>query len=310
MNAEVNPNAKHVAGSVHCCVGDCHENLAALAQQSDKGHVAEFNDLRTQTFPVLDLRAFGLVGDTLQLTTCDLASGSKNVHCASANFSASTDVGKGLWFLGVGASSGYLNTRITAVTDSTHVVVNDAAATAVASGGTLWYGTDNTAAWCKAMQCTVATPPNKLYTAQPGRTVLLPHGTYAITGTVYTRNADVLRGDGYTGSQVILFRTDGECARPHMGANASAGPNTYTMDSGGSVLGVEGIAWAAPESALSVCVDTGGYSGFEIARNWFLGCGLGVLVRANIGTIHDNVYDSSTHEWNSHYGQHGQGRLQ
>src|ERR1035441_6696475 len=63
-------------------------------------------DARTANFPVMDLRAYGLVGDGTRLQTCNIASGQEVVTCTGSAFS-SADVGKGAFFAGAGASGAY-----------------------------------------------------------------------------------------------------------------------------------------------------------------------------------------------------------
>ncbi|MGC2110998.1 MAG: hypothetical protein WA655_15870, partial [Candidatus Korobacteraceae bacterium] len=154
--------------------------------------------------------------------------------------------------------------------------------------------TDNTAAWCAAMNCTSASVPNTVYSPQPGRTVRLPRGTYFLTGSAYTRNGDQLMGDGYTGTSVMLFDPTGQIHLLYMGSNASHGTNTGTIDGGGLDNRVSGIFFATPENGPGYCIDTNGYSGWDIDHNWFQ-CGVGIFVNnSNIGRVTANTCDSST----------------
>jgi hypothetical protein len=249
-------------------------------------------DARTANFPVMDLRDYGLVGDGAILANCNIASGQKVVTCSGSAFT-SADAGKGAFFQGAGAAGAYLNTTIASYQSATQVTLAAAASTTVA-GGTLFYGTDNTAAWCAAMNCASANVPNALFTVQPGRTVRLPRGTYFLTGSAYTRNGDQLVGDGYTGTEVMLFDPTGNIHLLYMGSNASAGANTGTIDSGGLDNRVSGILFATPEAAPGYCIDTNGYSGWDIDHNWFM-CGVGIFVNhSNIGRVTANTCDSST----------------
>jgi hypothetical protein len=144
------------------------------------------------------------------------------------------------------------------------------------------------------MNCTHANVPNSVFTVQPGRTVRLPRGTYLLTGSAYTRNGDQLMGDGYTGTEVMLFDPTGNIHLLYLGSNASAGANTGTLDGGGLENRVSGIFFATPESGPGYCVDTNGYSGWDVDHNWFQ-CGVGIFVNnSNIGRVTDNTCDSST----------------
>ncbi len=248
-------------------------------------------DLRTANFPVMDLRNYGLQGDGLLLNGCNITAGQSVVTCSASSFTAA-DVGKGAFFQGAGASANFLNSTIASYQSPTQVTLQAAASTTVTSGS-LWYGTDNTAAWCAAMNCTSATFPNQIYSSQPGRTVLLPRGTYFISGTAYTRNNDNLVGAGQAATQVLLFNSTNSLNALCMGSNASAGANTCTLDAGTQNLDVEGILWGTPENGSQVCVTPLAYSGFEVKNNWFE-CGIGVQVQGNIGSVIGNTFDSST----------------
>ena len=266
--------------------------IGNVAPNSVNATVSAAQDSRTANFPVMDLRDYGLVGDGTILSSCNITNGQKVVTCTGSAFS-SADVGKGAFFYGAGVAGAYLNTTIASYQSSTQVTLTAAASTTV-SGGTLYYGTDNTTAWCAAMNCGNANAPNAIYTAQPGRTVRLPRGTYFLTGSAYTRNGDQLIGDGYTGTEIMLFDPTGNIHLLYMGSNASAGPNTGTLDSGGLENRVSGILFATPEAGPGYCLDTNGYSGWDVDHNWFM-CGVGIFVNnSNIGRVTANTCDSST----------------
>jgi hypothetical protein len=253
--------------------------------------VSTAQDSRTANFPVMDLRNYGLKGDGLLQSGCNIVSGQTVVTCSASSFTPA-DVGKAAFFPGAGSSSAFLHSVIASYQSATQVTLLDAASTTV-SNGPLWYGTDNTAAWCAAMNCTSATLPNTLFSPQPGRTVLLPRGTYFISGTVYTRNNDNLIGAGQAATQVLLFSPANGLNALCMGANASGGTNTCTLDSGTQNIDVEGILWGTPENGSQVCVNPLTYSGFEVKNNWFE-CGIAVSIQGNIGSVIGNTFDSST----------------
>ena len=253
--------------------------------------VASAGDLTTANFPVMDLRNYGLKGDGLLLHNCSITTGLAVVTCPGSAFTAN-DVGKGGFFEGAGAAGAYLNTTIASYQSPTQVTLAAPASTTVA-GGSFWYGTDNTAAWCAAMNCTSTATPNQLYSPQPGRTVLLPRGTYFITGTAYTRNNDNLIGAGQAATQVLLFNSTNSMSVLCLGSNASAGTNTCTVDAGTQNLDVEGILWGTPENGSQICINPLNYSGFEIKNNWFE-CGVAVSILGNIGSVIGNTFDAST----------------
>ena len=159
----------------------------------------------------MDLRNYGLKGDGLLQTGCNITASQNIVTCTGSSFTAA-DIGKAAFFPGAGAAGAFLNSSIASYQSPTQVTLHDTASTTM-SNASLWYGTNNTAAWCAAMNCTSATPPNTLFSSQPGRTVLMQCGTYFISGTVYTRNNDNLigRGPGGDTSAVIQSGEQSEC---------------------------------------------------------------------------------------------------
>ena len=265
--------------------------MASVDHQGLNAAVGNVQDLRTAEFPAFDLRNYGLKGDGLLLPACNITAGQRTVTCTGSTFTAS-DVGKGAFFQSAGASGGFLNTTVASYQSATQITLA-AAATTTVTNGSLWYGTDNTAAWCAAMNCNSATPPNQLYSPKPGRTVLLPRGTYFLTGTVYTRNNDNLIGAGQAATQVLLFNPTNNMNVLCLGSNASAGPNTCTQDAGTQNLDVEGILWGTPENGSQVCINPLTYSGFEIKNNWFE-CGIAISIEGNIGSVIGNTFDAST----------------
>ena len=265
--------------------------MAALNNLGLNATVATAQDLSTTNFPVMDLRNYGLKGDGLLLTACNITAGQAVVTCTGSAFTAN-DVSKGAFFQGAGAAGAYLNTTIAGYQSPTQVTLAAAASTSV-SNGSLWYGTDNTAAWCAAMNCTSTVTPNQIYSPQPGRTVLLPRGTYFLTGTAYTRNNDNLIGAGQAATQVLLFNAANNLNVLCLGSNASAGSNTCTQDSGTQNLDAEGILWGTPENGSQVCINSLNYSGFEIKNNWFE-CGIAIYIQGNIGSVIGNTFDSGT----------------
>jgi hypothetical protein len=265
--------------------------MAALNNLGLNATVATAQDLSTANFPVMDLRNYGLKGDGLLLTACNITAGQTTVTCTGSAFTAG-DVNKGAFFQGAGAAGAYLNTTIVSYQSPTQVTLA-ASASATVSNGSLWYGTDNTAAWCAAMNCTSTATPNRIYSPQPGRTVLLPRGTYFLTGTAYTRNNDNLIGAGQAATQVLLFNPANSMNVLCPGSNASAGSNTCTQDAGTQNLDVEGILWGTPENGSQVCINPLTYSGFEIKNNWFE-CGIAIYIQGNIGSVIGNTFDAGT----------------
>jgi hypothetical protein len=255
------------------------------------------NDWRTSGYPVIDLRSKGLVGDGQIVKTCSIALGKPLLTCSGASF-VSADVGKAIGISGAGASEAYLNTTIASVQSATQISLAVSASATVVSNGVIWYGTDNTAAWCSAVGCTTATTPNMYGSRQPGRVFILPYGIYIVSGTVYLHNNDnLVNPNGQAATELVLLNGTPNVELMCLSGNASNGANTCTVDSNGTQQNaVEGIMFQTPEASQN-CIDAGsaagGISGFSIHNNWFE-CGTGIVVNGNIGHIWSNTFDSST----------------
>ncbi len=100
------------------------------------------------TFCVLSFcvtpKDYGAKGDTQQLSTCGISSGSANLTCSGAGFT-SADVGKAIAVVGASVSGNTLATTISTFTGSTQVSLATSASTTVSNALT-YYGTDDTAA--------------------------------------------------------------------------------------------------------------------------------------------------------------------
>ncbi len=245
-------------------------------------------DLRTASLPVMDMRAYGVVGDGQVLSTCSITAGQKTAQCTGAAFT-SNDVGKGGFFQGAGTAGAFLNSKIDSVQDATHITLHDAAATTVASNGTFYYGTDNTVPWCAAVNCNSGTVPNQLATPQPGRKLVLPRGTYFVTGSIYSRNGDTLIGDGGTGTEIYQFDPTGAKDLLILGGWNNSG--TPTLDPGGLSNVVQGVAFFQPETTSGACVNTMGGSGIDVIHNWFA-CNRGVVAKGNLIRVLHNTCDN------------------
>lgn len=249
------------------------------------------NDFRTANFPVLDVRDYSVTGDGTQLSTCSIGAVSSAVHCTTSSFTAA-DIGKGAFFSAAGAGGGYLNTTILTVVDANDITL--ATPSSFASTGLFFYGTDNTAAWCSMMNCTSSQGPNSIYTPSPGRRIFVPRGTYIFTGSIGSRNSDQLVGADQTATQFLFLSPTTSQTFLWLGSWNSSG--TWILDSGGAENSVRGILFSTPESAAQTCINTNGYSGFDINSNWFE-CGFGINLSASpIGSVMDNTFDSNN--WN------------
>jgi hypothetical protein len=122
----------------------------------------------------VNVKDYGAKGDGLALTSCSITATSTTVTCSGTSFTTS-DVGKVVDIVGAGSSgpSNILSTSISAVASNTSITVANAATNTV-SGAAGNYGTDDTAALNAAF--TAAYTGNK--------SVLIPTGTYEVSGTV------------------------------------------------------------------------------------------------------------------------------
>ena len=255
------------------------------------------SDSRTANFPVMDLRDYNIVGDLLNLSGCSMTALSTMVTCSSASFT-SADVGKGAAMSGANTAGAYLYSSIAAYVSPTQVNLTNAAIVS-SSAASFWYGTNNTAAWCTAMNCNSATVPNKVFTPQPGRTVRLPRGAYGLwcsgfsTGTaptINTRNGDRLRGDGNTVTEIAQFDCTGAADILALGSWNNAG--VQTLDTGGLSNVVDGIHFISPQGTGNA-VNLMGGSGIDVTNNWFTVAN-GVYANANIARITGNTADYLT----------------
>ena len=247
--------------------------------------------LSTANFPVMDVRAYGIKGDGAGISNCTGSAGSPNVSCTGTTFTAS-DIGKMVQFIGAGASGNTLAATVAGCSPScpsSTVVLS----TNVLTSGTnqLYYGTDNTAAWCAMMNCTSPNGPNNLYTSSPGRRVFVPRGTYFFSDSIGSRNGDQIVGADESATEMVMFNGDAYHEFLYLGSYKSG--STWTLDAGGLDNGVRGILFSTPLSAGQTCIEGLKYSGFNIDHNWFE-CGIGIQVEGSIGSITGNTFDSNT----------------
>ena len=277
-------------------IGSTTPNSVA-ATTATVSSVLTASDSRTANFPVMDLRDYNIVGDLLNLSGCSMTALSTMVTCSSASFT-SADVGKGAAMSGANTAGAYLYSSIAAYVSPTQVNLTNAAIVS-SSAASFWYGTNNTAAWCAAMNCNSATVPNKVFTPQPGRTVRLPRGAYGLwcsgfsTGTaptINTRNGDRLRGDGNTVTEIAQFDCTGAADILALGSWNNAG--VQTLDTGGLSNVVDGIHFISPQGTGNA-VNLMGGSGIDVANNWFTVAN-GVYANANIARITGNTADYLT----------------
>ena len=253
-------------------------------------------DLRAKNWPVVDLRANGLVGDLVTLSTCSMTASSAVLTCGGANFAAG-DIGKKISIAGAGTVGGanyVLNATIAGYTSASTVTI-DTAASHTVSGQQAWYGTDNYAAMCAITNCSSATVTN-LYAkaANSGQRLLLPYGAYYTTHPFYVRTGQYLQGAGGTASLIFLFDSAGNAPAVCVNGNASAGAGTCTTEGATLEVGVSDLFVGTPTSGTQPGVEVAGASGWFVDRIWTQSA-IGVLVNAsNIGSIRDMTCDAGT----------------
>lgn len=120
------------------------------------------------------------VCDGVHLGSGNISSGTKTFFSGQASFT-SLDIGKKIVIQGAGAAGATLATTIASVTNSTNVVLTDAAGTTVGSAGYA-YGSDYTAQIQAAIDA--------------GRPVHLPRGECGISSTLALKTNTVIQGYG------------------------------------------------------------------------------------------------------------------
>src|SRR5208283_5399041 len=167
-------------------------------------------DSSTKLFPFVDVRAYGAVGDAVQMGSCSITAGQVQLTCNGPygkGFTASS-VGKLIDVPQAGAtvanSDNSLITTIATYIDANHVTLR-AAAVATVSGGTATFGTDNASAFCAVTQCTQAMYLGIFANGiLSGRELYIPGGAYLTSQPLYCRENLTCRGAGQGGTQIIL----------------------------------------------------------------------------------------------------------
>src|SRR5208337_658066 len=148
-----------------------------------------------------------------------------------------------------------------------------------------------------AIQATNATGPNNLATPQPGRVLQLPHGSYAVGcdgsghSTIYTRNNDVLKGDGGPMTAIWHFPCNGTDDLLAVGSHSAGG--VPTLDAGSGLNVIDGISFYQPEATTGSCINTMNYAGVDIKNSWFI-CNVGIYAWGNGLRLINNTCDNFT----------------
>lgn len=128
----------------------------------------------------INVKSHGAVGDTRRVADASISAGQMNMSSATASFTAA-DVGKTVIFFLAGAAGAALITTIASVQSPTSATLATAAASNVASAGTAYIGTDDTAAILAALAS--------------GRGVYLPTGFYICRQNLTLAAESALRGE-------------------------------------------------------------------------------------------------------------------
>ena len=213
----------------------------ANAPGTFSGNSSIFPDVSTTNFPVIDVRAYGVVGDAVQVNSCTITATSFTLTCSDPYGRGFTpaSVGKTIQVPLAGTSDGYgspLVTTIAGYTSASVVTLTAAAVNTPGSAVNITYGTDNGANLCTATQCNSA-----VYTGiygdgiLSGRELMLPGGTILSTKPLYVRNGMKVNG-AISGTQIILVGgaykltapASGIFATPHVSPTICAGHNDGT----------------------------------------------------------------------------------
>ena len=155
-----------------------------------------------------DPRQYGAKGDAKTLTGCSIASGSANlVRNTGVNGFVNADIGKEITVLGAGAAASAMVANITAVGSATSITLSFNAASTVAVGtGTIYYGTNDRAAFQNAIDGAAAVGgrvvvhganTNSNYLLSPATTTIVS-STPSTAAQVLTIPADVtIEGSGW-----------------------------------------------------------------------------------------------------------------
>ena len=245
FNATVN-NLTVNGNCTGCGVGKCEPGGAAGDRERDTkcrtSTTLQADDLSSKNFPVIDVRAWGAIGDGKFIPdNCSMTAGSNVVTCSGTSASApfvatappfsASDVGKTFWMPGAGNAG-----RTTIWSQQFQLckclageVVSQCIEYGARSSAT--YGHDNYAALCAVSNCTSATVPNNWYAwPRNGKQIHVPAGMYLTSHPLYVRNGDMWWGDGETASNLRLMSATNDLFVMCVDGNASAGTDTCTGD--------------------------------------------------------------------------------
>lgn len=128
--------------------------------------------------------------------------------------------------------------------------------------------TDDTAA-LRAALGSVGPYPYTIFTANTGRIIYVPAGTYIISDTLYLRKGDILVGAGGTAS---IFKSSASFTGLVLRMAYGLIGGVETLDPGGLCTQVEGIFFAGNNTGIKA-----GDSGTRILDCWFT-CNIGIII--------------------------------
>lgn len=184
-----------------------------------------------------EIECFG-VGDLLFKRDGTIAMGSAILNSASGEFK-DTDVDKTIVVNGAGVSGKPLITTIASWTSATQVTLGATASTAVSSPAIYYYGTDDTAAFQRSIDLTVAAG---------GGVILLGQKNYLIT------NSLKIPGRDFSQMQVALVEFRGAIGPMARNWNNSFAPGG-DHDAHLSVVGQTIVQWAGSDIGTMILVD-------------------------------------------------------
>lgn len=150
--------------------------------------------------------------------------------------------------------------------------------------------TTNTEAFRRAMNSYGLDTENSLYEPPTGRIIYVPSGVYRINSTLYLRKGDVLRGDGWTSTEIYSTVPDTNTTISCLvmvGGYTNTVTEAYVSDDGGIPCIVEGIFFTGTGQFPAIW---GQCPEYLISKCWF-SFSEGIRMDSSGGLVRDCVFD-------------------
>jgi hypothetical protein len=233
--------------------------------------------------------AFGAVGNGKTDTTASMSAGSTTLTVTDGAF-VSGDVGKYITVEGAAASAGPLVTTISAYTDSNHVTLANTASTAVSTGGSIFWGHDDTAAFVSALSAAV------------GQTLVIPKtaGQYEVGPLTIPSNIRILLDPG---ASVMALGGLTQNSTPNFTLFNLSGVSHVKIDGYGATIAMPFVEY---KYEYNHCINIMGSSDVAVEGLYLNGCGGDGIYVAGTGT--SGTYSSRIlidHVWSDHVHRNG-----